>query len=89
MCNFFSIISWFVSERKTKLNNDESCWLIFDEYLAILLKLPIVNNGDNVGLWTNNDDVDDIVGIFIRFDNCVNSTDAHLFVMEFSIIAVG
>ncbi len=94
MISFFSLKSWFVSERKTKLSNDESCWLIFDEYLFILFKFPIVINGDDVGLWSNNDDdddVDDTAEIFIRFDNCVNSTDEDLFVideLEFSIIAV-
>ncbi len=91
MKNFFSIKSWFISGRKTKLNNDESCWLIFDENLFILFKFPIDMIDDDVVLWTDNDDVDDAVGIFIRFANGVNSADADLFVIdefEFSIIAV-
>ncbi len=78
--SLLSINSWFVSERRAKLNNDESCWLIFDEYLFSLFKFPMTINGDGIGLWTNNDDVDDdAVGILIRLDNGVNSTDDDLF----------
>jgi len=52
----------------------------------------MVINGDDVGVWTNNDDVDETVGIFMRLVEGVNSTDADLlFVIndeKFSIIAV-
>ncbi len=80
--NFFSNKSWFISARETKLNNDESCWLIFDKCLSCLLKFPIANNGDDVGLWRKNDDEDDAAGILINVDNGVNSTDADLFVID-------
>lgn len=49
--SFFSVESWFVSDRKVAVNDDESCWLRLDEYLFILYRLPIVINGDDVGLW--------------------------------------
>lgn len=74
--------SWFASERETKLNNDESCWLIFDECLVILFKFPIVINGDVVGLWRKNDDDDAVDGILINVDNGVNSTEPDLVVID-------
>ncbi len=50
--------------------------------MSCLLKFPIANNGDDVGLWRKNDDEDDAAGILINVDNGVNSTDADLFVID-------
>lgn len=78
--NFFSIKSWFISECGTNWQNDESCWLIFDEYLFILLRFALDINGDFVGLWGKNDD--DAVGVLIVVDIGDNSTNADLLVIE-------